>query len=172
MSSEILDDRGREAVNAGLVLDRISEPEKWRLFEDILDSGSALRVKVTGMSMAPFLKGGEVLTLRKVNGSSLKIGDLIFFKNAVGDSILHRIVSISRRGDGVISFRTKGDALIAFDEPVQENEILGKVYKIEKGTRWINMETRIQSRLNCLIAVAGFLKSRLSSVLHRFKNLF
>jgi signal peptidase I len=171
MSLKILDEEEREAANAGLVLDRISEPEKWRLFEDILGSGSALRVKVTGMSMIPFLRGGEILTLRKVDGSSLKRGDLNLFRNKAGYSILHRVVRITRRKSGPPAFQTKGDALIASDDPVLENEILGKVCKIVKGTRCINMETRIQSRLNYLIAVAGLLKSRFSSALHRFKNL-
>ena len=171
MSLKILDERERKAVNAGLVLDRISEPEKWRLFEDILKSGSALRVKVTGRSMTPFLRGGEILTLKKADCSSLKRGDLILFRNTAGYPILHRIVQTIREKSRAIAFQTKGDALIAFDDPVQENEILGKVCRIEKGPRSINMETRIQGRLNYVIAVAGLLKSRFSSALHRFKNL-
>jgi signal peptidase I len=171
MSLEILDERERKVVNAGLVSDRISEPEKWRLFEDILKNGSALRVKVTGRSMTPFLRGGEILTLKKADCSSLKRGDLILFRNTAGYSILHRIVRVKLGRNGATSFQTKGDALIAFDDPVQENEILGKVCRIETGPRSINMETRTQDRLNYVIAVAGLLKSRLSSALHRFKNL-
>jgi signal peptidase I len=166
-----LDERERKAINGGLILDRISDPEKSRLFEDILKSGSALRVKVTGRSMTPFLMGGEILTLKKADSSSLKRGDLIFFRNTAGYSILHRIVRVKRGKNGVTSFQTKGDALIAFDDPVQENEILGKVCRIETGPRSINMETRIRGRLNYVIAVAGLLKSRFSSALHRFKNL-
>jgi hypothetical protein len=106
-----------------------------------------------------------------VDGSSLKKGDLILFRIREGYPILHRIVHTVRGKSGVIAFQTKGDALIAFDGPVLDQEILGKVCRIEKGAKSIDMETGIQRRLNYLIAVAGLLKSRFSSVLHRLKNL-
>ena len=95
MSLEILGDHGKEAAGVRDALGRISEPEKWRLFGEILNAGSALRVKVTGMRMAPFLRGGEILTLKKVDCSLLRRGDLILFRNAAGYSILHRIVRIA-----------------------------------------------------------------------------
>ena len=41
------------------------QPDILRLFEDILQNGTDLRVRVTGRSMMPFLKGGEVLTIRQ-----------------------------------------------------------------------------------------------------------
>ena len=148
-----------------------TDPGVFSLFEDILNSGVGLRVRVTGRSMMPLLRGGELLTLRKVPCSSLKRGDLILFRNREGYPILHRIVHTIRGKSGVIAFQTKGDALIAFDGPVHDQEILGKVCRIEKGAKCIDMETGIQRRLNYLIAVSGFLKSRFRSTLGAFKNL-
>jgi signal peptidase I len=127
-----------------------TDPGVFSLFEDILNSGVGLRVRVTGRSMMPLLRGGELLTLRKVPCSSLKRGDLILFRNKVGYPILHRIVHTIRGKSGTIAFQTKGDALIAFDGPVHDQAILGKVCKIEKGAKCINMETGIQRRLNYL----------------------
>lgn len=147
---------------------KISPSEKFELFEDILNSGLSLRVKVTGRSMAPFLQGGEILTIKKVPYSSLQKGDLIFFKNRNGFLILHRIIKKRQDSDCMIAFQTKGDALIAFDEPVRDNDILGKVCKIEDGSKYINMETKIWSKINYLTAVINLFESRLYFALRAF----
>ena len=47
-------------------MDELFEKEKLTFFEDILDKGLTLCVKVTGRSMSPFLQGGEILTIKKV----------------------------------------------------------------------------------------------------------
>jgi signal peptidase I len=141
------------------------------LFEDLLNGGSDLRVRVTGRSMRPFLRGGEVLTLRKVPGPSLKKGDLILFRNRDGFPLLHRIVHATRKVSGTIAFQTKGDALTAFDGPVSDHEVLGKVCRIEKGSKTINMETGAWIKLNYLIAVVSLIQSRFFSTLHAFRNL-
>jgi signal peptidase len=147
---------------------KISACGEFGLFEDILNSGLSLRVKVTGRSMAPFLQGGEILTIKKVPCPSLQRGDLIFFKNRNGFPILHRIITKRQDSDCMIAFQTKGDALMAFDEPVRDNEILGKVCKIEDGSKYINMETKIWGKINYLTAVINLLESRLYFALRAF----
>jgi signal peptidase I len=129
-------------------------------------------VKATGRSMAPFLHVGEILTIKKVPCPSLQKGDLIFFKNRNGFLILHRIIKKRQDSDCMITFQTKGDAMIAFDEPVRNNKVLGKVCKIEDGSKYINMETKMWSRINYMAAVISLLESRLYFALKAFKNLF
>jgi signal peptidase I len=151
-----------------------SEQGTLKLFEDILNSGLSLRVKVTGRSMSPFLRGGEILTIRKVSHSSLQTGDLIFFKNHLGFHLLHRIVKKKRDNNGMFAFQTKGDALRVCDESVRYDKILGKVCKIEKinsvaCTKNINMESTPWRTINYLIAMAYLFESRLYSI---FKMLY
>jgi signal peptidase I len=134
------------------------------LFEDILNSGLGLRTQVTGVSMTPFLRGGEILTIKKVGSSSLRIGDLIFFKDRRGCLILHRIIKKSCL-DGRFTFHTKGDAVSAFDEPVHENDVLGKVFGIEKivsggNTKYIDMESYLRKRINYINALSNLFKSK------------
>ena len=143
-----------------------------KLYQDILNSGLYLRMKVTGRSMSPFLRGEEILTIKKVPYTSLRRGDLILFKNHIGYPVLHRIIKKKQDQDDVITFQTKGDAMIAFDEPVRNNKILGKVCKIEDGSKYINMETKMWSRINYMAAVISLLESRLYFALKAFKNLF
>jgi signal peptidase I len=149
-------------------------PEITGLFEDILNRGLSLRVKVTGRSMAPFLKGGELLTINQTDLSSLRRGDLLFFRDAYGHPVLHRIISKQPGCDGQIIFKTKGDGLRAFDEPVSTPEVLGKACKIENmdtviGIRQIDMEAPLWKGINYFLALVNlaelkmyFVRSRLA----------
>jgi signal peptidase I len=159
-------------TNLKLSLTKKTDPAVLHLFEDILNSDSNLRVKVTGRSMSPFLHGEEILTIKKVPYTSLRRGDLILFKNHLGYPVLHRIIKKKQDQDDVVTFQTKGDAMIVFDEPVRNNKILGKVCKIEDGSKYINMETKMWSRINYMAAVISLLESRLYFALKAFKNLF
>jgi signal peptidase I len=143
----------------------LSSDEAISLFEDILNSGLSVRVKATGRSMAPFLDGREVLTIKKVRSSSLRIGDLIFFKTADRVPLLHRIVRKQCKKD-MFLFQTKGDALLDTDYPVTERDILGKVFGVERilacgKTRHIDMGCSLWRSINYLFAVISLYKSKL-----------
>jgi signal peptidase I len=146
------------------------ETEKLMLIEDILNRKISLRVKVTGKSMASFLNGGEILTIRKVPSSSLHIGDLIFFKARNGIPVLHRILKKERKDNKHI-FQTKGDALLSMDEPAYESDILGKVCKIESNfdgkRKCIDMESSLWRNINYLLAVINIGKSKTYPALRR-----
>ncbi len=146
------------------------------LFEDILNTGSALRVKVTGSSMSPFLEGGDVVTIRKGPPSAFQRGDLIFFKDNQGSPKLHRIIQKRHAVDGTMAFRTKGDNLIAFDRPVPDHNILGKVWRIEKNdsadqSKCVNLESRKYRLLNYFLALMSVAKSMSLCALARLKKV-
>jgi hypothetical protein len=129
-------------------------------FRDILDSGFSLRVRVTGRSMVPFLKGGEVVTIKKVPEAELRRGDLIFVDCQPGFPVLHRLVRRKRAGKGEFMFQSRGDALRSFDAPVRHDKILGKVCKIERicpesGSEKIHMEASLQRKMNYLRALVS-----------------
>lgn len=149
---------------------KVSLVERLSLFQDILSSGSFLRVRVTGRSMSPFLDGGEILTIRKASASSLRRGDLVFFKNLDGHPVIHRVVKKQKHRDG-ITFQTRGDALIGFDGPVKEEHILGKVCRVERGQRHVNLETICCRYMNYLRAMINLCESRLYVTLSTFKKL-
>jgi signal peptidase I len=152
------------------------ETEALALFEDILENGLSLRVRVTGQSMTPFFRGGEILTIKKEPHHALRKGDLIFFKSSRGVPLLHRIIQKRESPDAKITFRTKGDGLIAFDEPVEYHRVLGKVSRIEKtnsvpGSKYINMELLQWRTINSIIARISLLKSYLYYAGSRFKAM-
>lgn len=142
------------------------------LFEDILAAGATLRVKATGKSMLPFLRGGETLTIRKVPPSSLRMGDVIFFRNLGGHAVVHRIVRKSGERETGFTFLTKGDALVGPDEPVSEKEILGKVCAVENGVHHTNLEAGAWRAFNYLVAVIGLFKARSRAALRAMSHFF
>ena len=136
------------------------QPDILRLFEEILQSGADLRVRVTGRSMRPFLRGGEVLTIRQTPSLYLRKGDLILFRNRYELPVLHRILNKRKTEDGTFRFLTKGDALMAFDEEIHEDSVLGKVLRIERPllsgkTRHMDMNSLFYKCVNFSVAVAG-----------------
>ena len=152
------------------------ETDALTLFEEILENGLGLRVRVTGQSMTPFLRGGEILTMKKESHDQLRKGDLIFFKNSQGVPLLHRIIQKRKSADEKITFRTKGDGLIDFDEPVKYHRVLGKVCGIERtnsmpGSKYINMESPRWRMINFLIARISLFKSYFYYAGSRFKAM-
>jgi signal peptidase I len=143
--------------------------EKVGLYEELLEKGISLQVKATGRSMSPYLKGGETLTIQKVQPESLKKGDLIFFKDQTGFPVLHRIVRIQRKEKGQYIFQTKGDGTHTFDDPILEDALIGKVYKIESktslnGSKTIDMESFSSRVRNYYQAIYSIVRPKLSSL--------
>ncbi len=127
------------------------------LFQQILDHGCTLRVRVTGRSMTPFIRGGDIVTLQKTPQSDLQKGNLILFRNNRCNLVLHRIIKIEPRKGQETAIQTKGDAA-NFDEPVPIHRVMGKVCKIEKavpfwGVTHIDMESVFWKGVSYLIAI-------------------
>lgn len=140
------------------------------LFEDILRAGTSLRVRVTGRSMRPFLRGGETLTIEPPAFGAFRTGDLILFRNREGFPVLHRLIRARRTEDGKYRFLTKGDALRTFDEEVPGSSVLGRVRLIERpllsgAVRHVEMDARLSRYENYLTAVLGSITAQTYSAL-------
>ncbi|MDQ7786108.1 MAG: signal peptidase I [Thermodesulfovibrionales bacterium] len=162
---------------------KVLDTEKIALLEDILAKGLSIRIQVTGNSMTPFLRSGEILTIRKVLPGSLRIGDLIFFKTPEELPVLHRIIEKKRGRDNVCLFRTKGDAVSTMDELVTEHNILGKVCRVERTIadyreKHLDMELPIWKAMNFSLALVSLGKGKIAShpalagLLRRIKKAF
>lgn len=107
--------------------------------------------------MKPFLHGGETVVMRRVSGSSLVRGDLVFYKDWNGITTLHRIIR-KYEDKGVPMIQTKGDALISLDEPISADQILGKVCLIE-GKCSKDMESMKWKGINYSLSIIHLMKS-------------
>ncbi len=141
----------------------IHNTEYASLFQELLDKDFTLRFKVTGESMKPFLKGNEIVTVRKVYFKKINIGDLILFIDNNDLHVIHRVISKKNNHNGEIIFITKGDRLFSTDEPITEDNVLGKIIRIEKISsdkfiKSINLESPLWKLLNYLKALFNVLK--------------
>lgn len=106
--------------------------EKVQLFESLLKRDLALRVRVTGNSMWPFLHGNDVATIARVLPDLLKKGDMVLFRANGGGLVLHRIIALNRHAKGGLIVQTHGDAVKFPDSAVNAKQILGKVCMVER----------------------------------------
>lgn len=105
------------------------------LMADILYRGSAVRMRVTGRSMLPLVPSGATVIVRPVDPQTLRPGDIVLYKNTLGAAVLHRIIRVDMDPLRGKVFRTKGDAVIAFDAPVTLGQVLGRAVRIERPLR-------------------------------------
>jgi signal peptidase I len=134
----------------------LAQPEALDLLADLPANGAAVRVVVTGDSMRPFLRGGETVTLQRVNPAEIRCGDLALCQHAGGRLLLHRVVRIRRRDDGTVRIETQGDALRTPDEPVPESQVLGRgseVARTRRSAELISLDTRWQRRRGLLVTL-------------------
>ncbi len=98
-----------------------------QLIPSLLAAQHQVRVTVTGRSMAPYLDGGEELTLAPVMADEIHAGDLVAVRAPGSEAlVIHRIIKVVRATSGT-RFFTKGDGNPRFDEPVCADRVLGKV---------------------------------------------
>ena len=120
------------------------------LFTDVatglLRQGYGVRFHAKGWSMYPTIKDGEKITVEPATLSQVKQGDILLHHNGRG-VIAHRVVRVGRKKalfntqDSIFDpfLVLRGDACSTCDEPVEANQVLGKVLCVERNGRLINL---------------------------------
>ena len=101
------------------------------LLEEILEQGKTIQISLSGMSMFPFLRHGDIVQIETVDVEKLKIGDVIVFKTE-DKWVAHRLI---KRNIKQNLFYTRGDGKTVKDIPITPEQIKGVVTKIVKS-RW------------------------------------
>ncbi len=136
--------------------DRVISPSSFPglscLFTDVatglLRQGHGVRFYAKGWSMYPTIKDGEMITVEPVVPSQVKRGDILLHHNGRG-VIAHRVVRIGRKRalfntqNSVLStfFILRGDASSTCDEPVEADQVLGKVVFVERDGCLIDLDS-------------------------------
>jgi hypothetical protein len=98
------------------------------------ESGRRGRVRVLGSSMEPTLVEGETLDVEFAPGP-VRRGDLLVFRQA-DYLVVHRLLGPARFPDGRPCLRTRGDARIALDPPLDAARVVGRVSAVLRGGTW------------------------------------
>ena len=95
-------------------------------FEEVLKKDGELFFTNVGYSMYPLIKEREDI-LHIVTSNTFQKGDIILFKSKEEHYVLHRILKIKK--DKII---TAGDYNYFKDQPITQEQILGKLIDIKK----------------------------------------
>jgi len=124
------------------------------LVRDLLRDGLPVKVTVTGSSMVPFIRAGDVVTLRPGAGAKGLPGGVIAFLRPGARLVVHRVVT--RTGAGVV---TRGDASPETDGPVGWSEVLGHVAGVERGGRPVGLGLGPEGALIAALSRWGLLQA-------------
>ncbi|MGH9747769.1 MAG: S24/S26 family peptidase [Candidatus Acidiferrales bacterium] len=115
--------------------------------------------RVLGASMFPWIRSGDLAFVRRCGFEQASRGDVILFERdsrLFAHRVLHSGVNGSRESAKLI---TKGDALDSADLPVSRAEFLGRVIRVHRGNRHIDMESvghKLLGRLLARLSQASF----------------
>jgi len=138
------------------------------LHQDILDGGHSIRLSISGDSMSPILRDGDVVEVQPATPDQLRKGDLILFKTEEGFLILHRYIR-SQAWFSQVWLLTKGDASLGFDRPVSPQQVLGRVVQIIRQGRVLSLEGKKARLVNYVLAKISPYRPIISRVYRSFK---
>lgn len=120
------------------------------LSKDILSEGNLLRFRAKGWSMTPFIRDGDIVSVKPVSQKEIRIGDIVYYCREER-AVLHRVIKKTNQ-DGKLFFATKGDASVETDGPIEPANIMGKVIAIEKNGKAIKLNSTPMRCINYLCA--------------------
>ena len=121
-------------VRAGREL-RLPNADLLGLLSDVLAKGVPFRFLAAGYSMSPFIRDGDVITIKPRTDTNLRNGAVAaYVRPKDGHLAVHRIVGRTEAG-----FALKGDHEPVSDYPVTASEILGVVDRVERSGRRIRL---------------------------------
>lgn len=112
----------------------IREPGSLGLVQSLLRQGITVRIRVSGNSMQPLLKGGEIVEVEMLPKTKPQLGDILFICDRMGNPIVHRLIW-RRIQNGTLHLITKGDSCTGFDGFVSIDRVLGRVKRIIPETK-------------------------------------
>jgi signal peptidase len=95
---------------------------------------------VSGVSMEPVLKAGDIVIVQNVKPEEISSGDIILFRRGA-NRILHRVIE-TYESKGAIYFVTQGDANNVTDIPVSYTDVEGKARFTIPKIGWFSIEIK------------------------------
>jgi hypothetical protein len=97
------------------------------LLADLLRGGTPVRLEVTGHSMSPFIRSGDVVTIEPLSSHRPTLGAVVALAPG-GRLLVHRLVGWGR-----------GDAAAGADPSASPDDLLGRVSRVERGGRPVRL---------------------------------
>jgi hypothetical protein len=135
--------------------------------------------------MHPTIKEGETIKVAPISSFDIKRRDILLYLTGK-KAIAHRVVSIKREKSGPTShtstqsptlnpqhlFILRGDASAICDDPVEAQQVLGKVVSVERRGRSIDLYSRKARMWHTAYTRASHLKRLILSPLKKWDQIF
>ncbi len=133
------------------------------LMQAVLETNARFRFKARGLSMTPFIRDKDVLTLAPAAGNSPAVGDVAaVIHPGSGAVIVHRIVG-KRNG----AFLLKGDRCHRPDGLFAASRIVGVVREVRRNGRLVRFGLGPEKRLAAFLSKTGLLNRLMLPVARR-----
>jgi len=137
---------------------------------EVVRTFGRVRVRVTGTSMIPAVWPGDVLVVERRAAEKIERGEIAVAERD-GRLLAHRVIGRSADAgpaSGTAGTITHGDSLLAADEPLRAEELLGTVVSIERGAgaRRPRRKLGIGARILAAVARRSSMAARVFVRLH------
>jgi len=130
-----------------------------RLISNVIKRYGGVDLPAQGNSMFPFIREGDICRFDLCDGSLLKRGDIVLFHALSGHLIAHRFYQL-KSIHNQLYYVFKGDTNLGLDEPVREDQLIGKLIYIQKGKTVLhqsNSAVKVWSKLILAFPVLSLL---------------
>ena len=117
---------------------------------DVLQKHGRIALRVHGTSMLPWVRPGDIAMIRRAEAADVRFGDVVLFRRS-DHLCVHRIV----RKSGTFRaeyFYAKADAHPTGDGRIESKQLLGRVVRIYRRGKRIDMDAPGTLAMGLLIA--------------------
>jgi hypothetical protein len=101
-------------------------------------TGGGAILPMSGESMVPLLREGQLIAA-DLSVRDPEIGDLLLYRQ-LDYLVVHRYLGPATREDGTPILRTRGDACLGLDPPLDRSRVRGRVVAIEAHGCWWDLD--------------------------------
>ena len=106
--------------------------ETVKLLYNAMHKYGEMEIPALGNSMFPFIREGDTCRFANCAGAQLKKGDIVLYHSLTGKLIAHRLYQLKLMNNQ-FWYIFKGDSNLGLDEPVNEEQLIGKLTSVHKG---------------------------------------
>jgi signal peptidase I len=129
---------------------KIAPDPQAEILLQLLRAHGVTRFRALGSSTNPWIRKGDILTIRRVDPAAIRRGHVVFYRSG-GSLFAHRVVG-KVQGQNELLLVTRRDAVPSPDAPVAASQVLGRVIWIERFGRGIDLESPAREALGWLLA--------------------
>ncbi len=121
---------------------------------EVASQFGSIRLRVSGTSMAPAVRPGDLLRVERTTAYEILPGEIAVFARE-GRLIAHREVARAENACGACLV-TRGDRVRQNDRPVTGEELIGRVTGIERDGNQVHAQTRLSRAQQALARLLQF----------------